>query len=741
MRRVQVRPRLPAVLGVAGLGLLLGAPAGAGTELAPAPHQADVSHLVANSLSGYHYAARPLDDDLSQALLDTFLDDLDPNRIFFLKSDIAEFQRQATRLDDDLRNRRPSLDPAFRIFRRYTQRADEAYDMASRLAAETHTFDDAESSIELDRSESPWPKNDAEREALWRQRVRGLTLDQLLDGKTAEEATEKLVKRFARSKRNIEDLESPDVVEIFLTSLASVFDPHSAYYKPASSDDFDIRMRDALEGIGAELRMEDEYTKVNRLIPGGPAEAGGDLHAGDLILAVAQGDGEPVDVVDMRLDHVVKLIRGSKGSEVRLTVRPADAADTSATRVVSIIRDRVVLERASAKAELREVPQRSGPPLKVGVIEIPSFYVDSWAARRGDPDVRSTTNDTRKLIEDLRSQGADALLIDLRGNGGGALSEAISLTGLFIDEGPVVQIRDPNRGVDVYDDPIDGVAWAGPMVVLTDQLSASASEIFAGAIQDYKRGIVVGASQTHGKGTVQSMIDLGAVLKDSGSTASADKAGALKLTVQKFYRVSGGSTQNRGVVPDVPLPSPWDGIDVLESDLDRALAWDEVSAARYSSLPMDVDLAGLRSASAARVASEPVFGWLAEDVAERARREEERRISLNRETREREVAQIKARNEARMKTLGIEFGPACETQPDDCVVTVNGVAIGEDDEVPNLDDILGDAILDEALAVTSGFVAEWTPPATLVDADLGPRSADVGGKGRVERPRPIREGK
>lgn len=700
----------------------------AGESVEPAPHHPLVGHLVAGSLSSYHYAAHEIDDEVSEAWFQAYLDDLDPARLFFFESDVARFRKRATTLDDDIQATQPGLELAFDMHALYRQRAIESYTFAKQALTEDMSFDNPEAGMELDRSDAAFPADEAARQALWRTRVRAQVLDRRLLGEDMERAREILTKRYDRTLSYMEKVEPPDVMEVYLSSLAAVFDPHSSYFKPANQEDFDIRMRDSLEGIGAELRSTDGYTEVGRLIAGGPAEATGELQPGDYILAVAQGADEPVDVVDMRLDNVVKLIRGEKGTEVRLTVRPGDATDTSQTRVVRIVRDKVILERASAKAELKTVPVKGGGQLKVGVIEVPSFYVDAWAMRRGDPSARSTTRDVEKLIGDMRKEGAEALVIDLRANGGGALSEAISLTGLFIDKGPVVQVKDPQRGIEVLEDEDRGVAWSGPMAVLTDELSASASEIFAGAIQDYRRGIVVGAPQTHGKGTVQQMLDLGRVLQDGPFKDVADQAGALKLTVQKFYRVSGASTQTRGVVPDVVIPSPWEGIDVLESDLDGHLAWDEIGAARYSPLGNAPSLSALRSASAARIASEPVFGWLAEDVAERARRRADDRISLDETTRKHERETIEARNKARLKTLGIDPGEATvHTDPEERDTDV------DEDAPPTLDDVLEDAILAEALAVTADYSRVWTPPAELVEADPLMRSA--GTKDRVPRKR------
>jgi carboxyl-terminal processing protease len=732
MPRAPIRARL-APLAVLGLSACLAWPSAtaAGSDLAPEPHHPLVAHSVGGALSGFHYAARPIDDELARLWLDAWVDDLDPLRLFFLESDLEDFRRRATELDDDIQSTSPELDAAFDVIRRYRLRAKEAYETAETLLDEEMTFDDPSATVELDRTDAPWPTTAEARTAVWRDRVRAQMLDMLLSGETPEKAKEILRKRFERRLGYIQDQEAPDVIEGYLSALASVYDPHSSYFKPATREDFDIRMRDALEGIGAELRQEDAYTKVVRLIPGGPAEQGSELQPGDLIVKVAQGDEEPVDVVDMRLDHVVRLIRGKKGTEVRLTVRPADADDPSETRVVAITRDKVILEQASAKAELREVEGPGGSVLKVGVIEVPSFYVDAQAMRRGDPQARSTTRDVERLVGELREQGAEALVIDLRGNGGGALSEAIETTGLFIDRGPVVQVNDPNRGVEVLEDEDKGVVWAGPLVVLTDELSASASEIFAGAIQDYRRGLVVGAPQTHGKGSVQQVMDLGAMLSRYRVPGIRDKAGALKLTLQMFYRVSGESTQTRGVVPDVVLPSPWEGIDVLESDLDRHLPWGRIRPADYAALPMDVDLAALRSASSARVASEPVFGWLDEDVAERMEREASDRISLHRPTREAEREEAEKEGRARLEALGIDPDAAeAEDEADS-----EGSEAGEDEGPGDLDEAVDDVVLTEALRIAADFTAQWTAPPELSAADSRPTSSETKRKGRVQRNR------
>ena len=665
-------------------------------ELSITQSQSQATQLVSQFLSFAHYDVKPVDNAVSARWLEAYLESLDPQRLFFLKPDVDAFKKLANELDDDARQPEPTLDIAVLVFEQYRQRAESAYAYGATVLEGPMTFEDPSASITADRSEAPYPKNEEARQELWRQRVHSQVLDAILLGESFEDARQKVQKRTQRSLIRLKQMDARDMVEVYLTSLASTYDPHSAYFSPASSEDFDIRMRDALEGIGAELRFDDGYTKIVRLIAGGPAASSGLLQKGDLILAVGQDDEPPVDVVEMRLDDVVKLIRGKKGTTVRLTIRPA--ASPASTKIVTLVRDRVVLEKVSAKAEMHTVKQERGKALKIGVIDVPSFYSDGWAGDK-DADPRSTTRDVHKHIVHLAGNGMDALVIDLRGNGGGALSEALSLTGLFIDRGPVVQVRDPRDGVKVLDDPIPGVAWSGPLVVLTDELSASASEIFAGAIQDYGRGLIVGAPQTHGKGTVQQVLDLSRFLKRAEREADVPRLGALKLTVQKFYRVSGGSTQLRGVQPDVVLPSPWQGLDVLEEDLEGALSYDEIPKASYERAPIGVDLNALSSASRQRLEREQVIGWLRDDLAQREARQAEGTVSLHLPTRTKELeAELEERN-ARRATLGL---PAVDplAEPEDKP---------EDGKIHTVGDAMEAAILQETLAITSEFTRAWTP--------------------------------
>lgn len=690
-------------------------------RLEPESYHPLVAHVVADSLQNFHYAKRDLDDGVARIWLDSYIDDWDPGRAYFLDSDVAGFKARAIEIDDDVIGDRPKLTLAFDVFERYRQRAREVNVLAEIELASPMSFDDESSAVRLTDDDTSWFTTRAAWRSNWQDRIRAEVLDLILGDHDEAEARELVLKRYQRRAKVVEQMDSGDVVESYLTSLTSAFDPHSAYYKPDTSDDFDIRMRDALEGIGAELRMEDAYTQISRLIPGGPAEASGQLKRGDLIVAVAQDKDDPVDVVDMRLSEVVKLIRGPKGSVVRLTIRPAGAADRSETRVVAITRDRVQLERASAKGTLMEIPtQVEGEEVvrKVGMIEVPSFYFDSWAERKGEKDPRSTTTDVAKAVEQLRSQGAETMVLDFRGNGGGPLPEAVSLTGLFIDKGPVVQIHDPSRGQQILTDKSAGVVWAGPLVVLTDELSASASEIVAGALQDYNRAIVVGGPQTHGKGTVQSVVDLGAVLPRGVFPGFSENAGALKITVQTFYRITGESTQLKGVVPDIILPSPWEGMPVLESDLDRPIPWGKIEPARYTPLPMNLDLEPIREASGSRVASEQLFTWLREDREERIEREERDSLSLHLPTRKAEREASEARYNKRLAALGIAK-PGDEPDPDD------------EDELGTLGEAFEQALRTEAAMIALDVADRWVPPPALLAADKG-KTAEVN-PGRVEK--------
>lgn len=524
------------------------------------------SLTVVEQLRYNHYVKKPLDDGISSDVFDKYLDTLDHNRAYFLASDIEEFEQYRYDLDDALK--RANLDPAYLIFNRFQQRAVERlqYMLDQLDAGIIATFDfSKDESLQIDREDAAWPANPAEQDALWRAQLKGAALGMKLNGKDNEEINEVLAKRYKNRLKQTLQSKSEDVFQAYINAFATTYDPHTQYFSPRTSRNFNINMSLSLEGIGAVLRTEDDYTEVVRLVTAGPADKSGEINVEDRIISVGQGENGPlIDVVGWRLDDVVELIRGPKGSTVRLQVEPAGSDDGS-SKVISITRNTVELEEQAAQAKLLTLQQ--GPIEKrIGVIEVPTFYVDFRASQQGDENYRSTTRDVAELIEQLKKENIDGLVIDLRNNGGGSLQEADTLTGLFIESGPTVQVKSNRRRASVYADNDGTVAWDGPMAVMVNRLSASASEIFAGAIQDYGRGIILG-SQTFGKGTVQTLIPL--------------NRGQLKITAAKFYRVSGQSTQHQGILPDIAFPELYDTERVGESSLDDAMPWDMIKPAVY----------------------------------------------------------------------------------------------------------------------------------------------------------------
>lgn len=620
-----------------------------------------IAAMVSSLVSSYHYNGRTPDDAIAVLWMDGYLKSLDYNRMFFLASDVEEFRKLAVTLDDDLRSGRPTLEAATTIHDRYKVRvAERVADATAILEAPLDLTNDED--YLFDRSEAKWPADRAAAKELWRQRIE----EQFILGAQAKREEDKtrdlLKKRYHRLEKDAASAESIDVLERYLTALTTVYDPHTVYFKPATQDNFDIEMQNSLEGIGASLRTMGEYTVVMGLIAGGPAEKGGKLQVNDKIIAVAQGDNDPEDIIDLRIDNVVKQIRGKKGTEVRLTVIPADATDPSETRIVSIVRDKVVLADSDADHVVREVKGK-----RFAVIDIPSFYVDQTGKR-------SASRDLERILRKDMGPNIDGVILDLRRNGGGSLQEAVDMTGLFIDKGPVVQIKDRDGDIETLSDNDGKVAWDGPLMVLTSPLSASASEIVAGALQDYGRAIVVGSKTTHGKGSVQTVVGLSEMMARM-SRGTPPRAGALKLTTQKFYRVNGESTQVRGVKADVVIPSPWDGLDIYEGDLDHALPWDEIPATTYTRVgDLSSLLPSLQAKSTGRVASEEAFVEMREGAAERERLKNDKTISLNLAERMKDKDKVKDDTEA-----------------------VDDTADAEKKDGP-------DPVLDEALAVMLDFL-------------------------------------
>lgn len=636
------------------------------SQTAPEPLRA-IAAAVASAIQHGHYTPPPIDDAFSARWFDRYLDNLDPNRLYFTQADVQRLRAAyRTRLDDDILSPRPTLAAAWDIHKVYVQRVSERVSYALSLIDRGGiTFDDPDRTFTLDRSEADWPSRSG-LDAVWKDRVAEQILRMALNDVSHEDAKTRLTRRFERILQDVTTMEDLDVLEGWLGAFTRTFDPHSAWFKPISKANFDIEMSDKLIGIGARLQIIEGYTTIADLIAGGPAEKGGDLHAGDRIIAVAQKGEEPVDVVDMRLDRVVQLIRGEKGSVVELTIHPHDAADPSATRVISITREEVKLADAAASGQIEQVDGRS-----IGVIDIPSFYIDSDGKRRGEP-YGSTSTDTARILEDFKSSGVQAVVLDLRRNTGGALDQALETTGLFLPGGPVVQVRDRSGEVQVLKDPSREVVWEGPLVVLTSEASASASEILAAAIQDYRRGVIVGGP-THGKGTVQNLLSLDRYLRRIGEDEASTMAGALKFTSHMFYRVNGASTQVEGVKPDVALPSVFAGLKIKESDLDNPLPWHTIQPAKVRASTTPFDLEPLRTRSAQRVSESMEFAFLLEDLMRREIDRDRAQLSLHRPTREAEINRRKLIDEARQTARRLA-GSDPEDPPDAILVEATHIA-------------------------------------------------------------------
>jgi carboxyl-terminal processing protease len=600
--------------------------------MTPSARDRMIARQVGALLEDNHYSQQRIDDAMSPRVMDKFLDGLDGQRSYFLASDITEFQAYRLRFDDMIRT--GDLEPAYAMFARYQQRNRERIRHALSLLDQEPDFTRDET-FEFDREKSPWPATPAELDELWRKRVKNDAISLLLTGKTWDEAREVLRTRYDRVLKRADQVKPEEVFEVFLNSYANTFDPHSSYFSPRNSEEYKIQMSLNYEGIGASLQLIDDYVTIMNLIEGGPAAASGALSVNDRITAVGQGkQGSMTDVVGWRIDDVVQLIRGKGGTLVRLQILPVGAAPGSPERVVEFTRGKVTLEAQAARKELKTI-NRGNTEYRIGIINVPGFYSDYDGQRAGDKNYRSTTRDVRRLIEELKTEKIDGLVVDLRGNGGGFLPEAQSLTGLFVDQGPVVQVQFSNGEREVLDDPDAGIAYDGPLVVVIDRFSASASEIFAGAIQDYRRGVVVG-QRSFGKGTVQNLVPL-------SRWSARPVNGQLTVTIGKFYRVTGESTQHRGVEPDVELASPIRLKDVGESALDDALPWDRIDRAEFRALDTRLpSIAKLALEENARQKRDPDYRWLVEDIAALNRLRDQSAISLNLEKRRAERTMLEA---------------------------------------------------------------------------------------------------
>ena len=607
--------------------------------------QGQVALAVSNWLQQAHYSRKEMDAEMSAKLLTTYLELLDYNKLYFTQQDVDEFTlKYGESLHKFIRS--GDLSPATDIFGRFKERVESRVADNKKLATKKYDFQDKRE-VELNRQKSPWPKNLAEADKIWSDRVEAEILQEHLSELKLRSPEETVTRRYDQALRNVREMDADDVTSTFLKALAQSYDPHSEYMSPSEMENFQISMKLSLVGIGAVLRSEDGYTKIMEIVPGGPADRDGRLKVGDRILAVGQGEKEFEDVVDMKLDKVVEKIRGKKETIVRLQVIPNDADDPSKRSIIEITRDEVKLKDQEAKAELLDVTNAEGKVSRIGWITLPSFY----ANMSGDGEPKSTTADVEALLTRLKKENIEGLVIDLRRDGGGSLEEAINLTGLFIPQGPVVQAKDPSGKITINSDKNPDVSYSGPLIVVMNRLSASASEIFAAALQDYGRALVVGDERSFGKGTVQTIVDLDKSMSLPFFNVKKPEAGALKLTIQKFYRIRGGSTQIKGVESDIILPSRTDNAEIGEAPLKNPLDYDEVAPAilltKDKSLTKDLFLEELRARSQKRIQGDPEFIYVNEDMQRLRERIAKNSISTNEDLRRKELADDKQRKESR----------------------------------------------------------------------------------------------
>ncbi len=651
--------------------------------------QSDTLRDLISKLNSRHYSDTRIDDQLSRKFLDHYLDTLDPSRMYFYQMDVDGFRKDALKYDDYFKS--GNLAPAFKVYSVFRQRVVSRLELTLELLRDPTVkfeFNNNDEFI-LDRKNLPWPSTLAEVEESWYQRTKLSILNEKLSGKTYEEAVEKVEKRYVNQLNRIRQQESNDVFEIIANALTTLYDPHTNYFSPRTSENFNISMALKLEGIGAELKTEDEFTTVVRLVVGGPADKQGQLKPKDKITSVGQGDeGEMVDVIGHRLTDVVELIRGKKNTVVKLEVQRTDTTGNEVSRIIRIVRDEVKLADRAAQKAVFEVAD--GEELyKIGVINLPAFYIDFDAYNRRDPNYTSSTRDVKRLLKELEDENVDGVILDLRNNGGGSLTEATNLTDLFIDQGPVVQIRSPGGRINRYNHSHAKATYRGPLIVLVNRLSASASEIFAGAIQDYKRGLIIG-SQSFGKGTVQSVTPL--------------HSGKLKITESKFYRVSGDSTQHRGIVPDIAFPSQYDIEEIGESAYDNALPWDKIHAVPHAQyFQLGAFVPELTTLHEKRAKIDPDFQYLLSEVAMIQENKERKTVSLNEAKRIKEKEDIERKamelDNRRRKAKGLEPYASLDAYK----------AIQEEEEElaasePDKIDVASDPLLNESGNIMADFI-------------------------------------
>ncbi|WP_296270691.1 carboxy terminal-processing peptidase [Pseudomonas sp. UBA6323] len=670
MKRSLASTALALVLGLSALPLAAKTTTATSWDyLQPDREQVIASLNVVELLRRHHYNKPPLNDERSVQIYDNYLKLLDPSRSYFTAADIAEFNQWRTKFDDLLKS--GELEPGFTIYRRHLTRLEERLNFAlAELGKGIDKIDfTVDEELQVDREKAPWAKDRAELDELWRKRVKDEVLRLKIAGKETKDIQELLTKRYKNQLARLKQTRGEDVFQAYINAFATTYDPHTTYLSPDNAENFDINMSLSLEGIGAVLQSDNEHVKVVRLVPAGPAEKSKQIAPADKIVGVAQGNDEMVDVIGWCLDEVVKLIRGPKGSTVRLEVIPAsNAPSDQSSKVVTITREAVKLEEQAAKKKVLEL-KHDGRDYKLGVIELPAFYLDFKAFRAGDPNYKSTTRDVKRLLDELQAEKVDGVVIDLRNNGGGSLQEATELTSLFIEQGPTVLVRNADGRVDVLADENKGIYYNGPLAVLVNRLSASASEIFAGAMQDYHRALILGG-QTFGKGTVQTIQPL--------------NHGELKLTLAKFYRVSGQSTQHQGVIPDILYPDVMDTKDIGESALPAALPWDSIRPAIKPELdPIKPFLTELKARHDRRTAKDPDFVFTRDRLTLAKKLMEEKTVSLNEQTRRARQAEVEAKQLAlennRRQAKGEEPLKELEKEDEDALPLADEKSTPEDD--------------------------------------------------------------
>ncbi len=654
-------------------------------DLQPTREHKKATRLITHFIGKYHYKQdSELDDELSNQIFDQFLESIDGNKQYLTRSDVDQFSKFRDVLDDHLEE--ANLGVPFEVFRLYRKRVDDRIDKAIAMLENIKEFDINEE-YQFDRTDLDWALDAESLDEVWRKRVKNDVLSLKLAGKPDDEIVDTLKLRYERLRRRVDQTPSDDVFELFMNAYAGTIEPHTSYFSPRSSENFRIRMSLSLEGIGAVLQTEDEHTMVRKIVPGGPADLSTALHAGDKIVGVGQAGDDVVDVIGWRLDDVVELIRGKKGSKVTLEIMPKGSTPEDPSKNIEIVRDKINLEEQAAQKSIIDGESIDKEKARVGVITLPTFYIDFDAKARGERDYRSTTRDVRALLDELIQDGIEGLIIDLRGNGGGSLQEATTLTGLFIKSGPIVQVRDASGRMSVHEDPDPAIIYEGPLAVLVDRNSASASEIFAGAIQDYRRGLIIG-EPTYGKGTVQNLIPL-----DRKAKSEDEGLGQLKLTMAQFFRINGGSTQHRGVIPDIVYPTAVGIDDHGERALDNALPWTNVQPATYAEFQQSYDTRVMRLTREnhqSRISDDPGFEYLVGEAKAISRASDQKVISLLEKRRIEERSEKDTERRTRLNAYRAALG-------------LKPLEEGEEvDEEESTDD---DVLLEEAARILTDFTS------------------------------------